>query len=132
MSKLMPIVLVLAMLLGLTQALTVGSCHKYSLDGQSCEQCVDHYHLYQGSCYVDILGCKEYKFGNICHQCENNYIMVNNLCCDHNCLAQLFKRQKTSSVSTTISANFETLSEIIPYLSNKYIKEGRMYNLVEI
>lgn len=93
MHKLFVSVVILLALFGYTSSLTVGSCKKYSLDGTSCEQCVDHYHLYEGACYVDILGCKEYIFGNICHQCDKDYIMVNNLCCDHNCLAKLFRRQ---------------------------------------
>ena len=58
--------------------------------------------------------------------------MVNNLCCDHNCLAKLFKRQESKSVSEAIYANFETLSKIIPYLNQKYLKNERAYNLVEI
>lgn len=41
-----------------THALTVGSCDKYSHDGQECLKCVSHYHLYEGNCYQDILGCK--------------------------------------------------------------------------
>lgn len=99
-----------------TQAFTAGSCSKYSLGGEKCEKCIDHYHLYEGVCYVDILGCSDYIFGNICHTCENGYILVNNLCCDHNCLMKLLKRHESKSLSSTISNNFEILSKIIPFV----------------
>jgi hypothetical protein len=79
------------------QSLTIGSCMKYSSDGLACLQCVPNYHLFEGECYVDIIGCVDYKFGNICHQCDNNYILVNNLCCDQICMNKLFSKFKPST-----------------------------------
>ncbi len=125
------ILLIACLLLVGTQAITVGSCQKFSLDGQSCQKCVDHFHLYEGNCFVDILGCQSYTFGNICHSCENGYILVNNLCCDHNCLAKLFKRHESTKVTKTISQNFKIFNRIIPFVNQHYIK-NTVHNLVEI
>lgn len=125
------LLLVACLLLVGTQAITIGSCNKYSLDGQKCEECVEHFHLYEGVCYVDILGCESYTFGNICHSCENEYILVNNLCCDHICLAKLFKRHESTKVSKTINENFQIFNKIIPFVNEHYIK-GSLNNLVEI
>lgn len=125
------ILILLTLLLVGTQSLTIGSCQKFSLDGQKCQVCVQHFHLYEGNCYVDILGCQSYIFGNICHQCENGYILINNLCCDHNCLAKLFKRHDSKTLSKTINDNYEIFSRIIPLINQKFMKNS-LYNLVEI
>lgn len=58
MKKVSITMLLLAVAIMGAQALTVGSCDKYSHDGQECLKCVPHYHLYEGNCYQDILGCK--------------------------------------------------------------------------
>ena len=124
-------ILILALLLVSTRSVTTGSCERYSLDGEKCEQCVSHYHLFEGSCYVDILGCASYSFGNICESCDNNYILVNNLCCDHNCMLKFMKRQQSSNVKKAIGDNFEILSKIIPFMNDKYAQEGA-HTLLEI
>ena len=62
-------VLLIAFMLTTTYTLTIGNCEVYSLDGENCEKCVDYHHLYDGQCFIDILGCKEYVEGNICGQC---------------------------------------------------------------
>lgn len=59
--------LALLLLVVFTHQQVVGTCEKYSDDGSSCQNCVANYHLFEGSCYIDILGCKQYNFGNICH-----------------------------------------------------------------
>lgn len=124
-------ILVFILFVAGSQAITTGSCERYGLDGEQCEQCVSHYHLFEGSCYVDILGCKDYSFGNICESCEDNYILVNNLCCDHNCMLKFMKRQQNSNVKKAIGDNFEILSRIIPYMNEKYAQEGG-HSLIEI
>ena len=57
--------------------------------------------------------------------------MVNNLCCDHNCLAKIFKRHKSGKKSQVLSSHSEILSKVIPQISTQVIK-GHMSNLVEI
>lgn len=47
----------------------IGTCSRFTSDRESCLECVPHYHLFEGQCFVDINGCKEYVFGNICRSC---------------------------------------------------------------
>ncbi len=63
------IILFMIAILPLANSFVLGSCQTYSLDGSKCELCINNYHLYDGKCYVDILGCKTYNFGNICMEC---------------------------------------------------------------
>ena len=67
-----------------------GTCLKFSLDRSQCNECVNIFHLYEGECYMNIHGCTEYVFGNICRQCEAGYILVNNECCDRHCMERIF------------------------------------------
>ena len=69
--------------------------------------------------------------GNICHSCQDDYILVNNLCCDHNCLLKFLKRHDSTTLKQTYLTHFDTLSKIIPFLTQNYVKD--MYHtLVEI
>lgn len=131
MSKFTSVLLLSALLIAFGNSLTIGSCLKQSLDGQKCEQCVDNYHLNDGNCFVDILGCKEYMFGNICHECSQGYILVNNLCCDHNCMAKLLSRSSAADLSEEVSNNFEYLSIVIPYINVHYLN-GTVNVMLEI
>ena len=124
-------ILIMTLLLVGTQSVSAGSCAEYSLDGEDCLRCIDHYHLEEGSCYVDILGCGSYSFGNICNACQDDYILVNNLCCDHACMIKFLKRDQNANVKAAVSSNFDILSKIIPKLNEKYgVQKG--YNLIEI
>jgi hypothetical protein len=52
--------LVLLIFLSTGTALNVGEClHRHS-NGVICLQCRDNYHLSEGSCFIDILGCTQY------------------------------------------------------------------------
>ena len=126
-------IILLLVLLGLTatQALTTGSCSKFSLAGVACAQSDQHYYLFEGTSYVDSRGCEQYVMGNICKSCEDNYILVNNLCCDHNCMIKFMKHHESKTLKQTFASNFEVLSKIIPYLNQHYVKEGG-HTLVEI
>lgn len=54
------------------------TCRSPSQDRSFCLECRDFYHLYEGQCYIDILGCESYVFGNICRKCQKGFILVNN------------------------------------------------------
>lgn len=56
--------------------------------------------------------------------------MVNNLCCDHKCLAKVFKRSKTNTKST-IEKFTTILDKVIPTLENSIIRSS-MSNMIEI
>lgn len=112
-------------------SVSVGSCVTYSSDGQSCTECIPNYHLFDGNCYVDILGCTDYQFGNICHQCADEYILVNNLCCDMICMSKIFSKFKASTKIEIISNNTDILSQLIPYVQQNYIN-GTTGRLVSI
>ncbi len=60
------LILILATVVG---ALDIGECVQRHSDGWSCLKCRDNYHLFEGRCYIDILGCTEYHDGAICKQC---------------------------------------------------------------
>ena len=77
---------------------------------------------------MDILGCVEYQFGNICHQCDKNYILVNNLCCDMVCMSKIFSKFKKEVKQEVIANNTEILNELIPFAQTQYLKDtsGRL------
>ena len=50
-------VLLLVLLLTLAGALDIGECVQRGSDGWTCLQCRSNYHLFEGKCYMDILGC---------------------------------------------------------------------------
>jgi hypothetical protein len=54
------------------------SCLSMDSASKLCTTCRDHYHLWSGVCYIDILGCEDYLNGNICRKCQNGFILVNN------------------------------------------------------
>ena len=68
-----------------------GTCLRFTSDHESCLECIENFHLFEGKCYLDIHGCSEYVFGNICRRCETGYILVNNECCDKHCMGRIFK-----------------------------------------
>lgn len=82
---------------------SVGTCIRFTSDKNACLECIDHYHLFEGKCYVNIHGCVDYVFGNICRSCEKGFILVNNECCDKHCMARIFKNYEEES-----AANEET------------------------
>lgn len=79
----------LVLLVSLSGALEIGECLQRHSDGWSCLRCRENYHLFEGRCFIDILGCSEYHDGNICRQCDSHYMLVNNLCCDAVCLQKI-------------------------------------------
>ena len=56
MTKLM-LTILLALLLAGSHALEVGECVERHSDGWTCLKCRECYHLFEGKCYMDILGC---------------------------------------------------------------------------
>lgn len=58
-------------------------------------------------------------------------MMVNNLCCDHNCLGKIFKRYKSETVKKVVSEHSDILKMVIPMITEKVLK-GKMNNLIEI
>ena len=71
------------------------SCEKLNMDG-TCSKCTANYHLSDdGKCYAQILGCKKYASENLCVQCEDKSILVNNKCCDQKCLAEIMNSETT-------------------------------------
>lgn len=57
--------------------------------------------------------------------------MVNNLCCDHNCLAKVFKRHTSQKKTEVIESYSKLLKKIVPELQDTVIR-GHMSNMVEI
>jgi len=72
-------------------AVNLLTCTTPSKDDSFCLQCISHYHLFNGNCYMDITGCQDYFDGNICRKCQNGYILVNNECCDRVCMSKIPK-----------------------------------------
>lgn len=79
-------------------------------------KCRDNYHLFEGKCFIDILGCTEYHEGNICKECDVNYMLVNNLCCDAICLSKIFSTHKEAIGKKNYSSNALILNQILPML----------------
>lgn len=73
------------------------TCRKASADKSSCIECRDFYHMYEGRCYVNILGCETYVFGNICRKCAKGFILVNNECCDRACMRRIYNEEHHES-----------------------------------
>ncbi len=109
---LLPILLLMA-ILPHTASFSLGSCSVFSLDGTRCEQCIANYHPYDGKCYVDILGCKAYNFGNICLECQNEYILVNNYCCDRICISQMYRQQDPLLGVTQVLQQSQVLQNLL-------------------
>ncbi len=55
-----------ALLLFNIATLEIGECIDRHSDGWSCLKCRENYHLFEGKCYIDILGCTKYHNGAIC------------------------------------------------------------------
>ena len=60
------IFIVFALLLSSVISLELGECVERHSDGWSCLKCRANYHLFEGKCYIDILGCNKYHNGAIC------------------------------------------------------------------
>jgi hypothetical protein len=69
------------------------TCKSPSEDSSFCKECRDFYHLYEGQCYINILGCENYVFGNICRKCQKGFILVNNECCDRVCMSKVYNEE---------------------------------------
>lgn len=122
-----PIALLL-LLLAVASALDIGECVQRHSDGWNCLQCRDNYHLFEGKCYIDILGCTEYHDGAICKQCESNYMLVNNLCCDPVCLSKIFSTNKEGLYRRNYSDKAQALSSVLPFVQ-KGVLQGSTYKL---
>ena len=83
-----------------TQTEQYGTCRRFTSDHESCLECVANFHQFEGKCYLDIHGCSEYVFGNICRRCEAGYILVNNECCDKHCMQRIFRNYQEESQET--------------------------------
>ena len=59
--------------------------------------------MFEGQCYIDIHGCSQYVFGNICRKCEQGFILVNNECCDKHCMAKIFKNYQVANEQTEMT-----------------------------
>lgn len=98
--------------------LQIGECVQRHSDGWNCLKCRDNYHLLEGKCYIDILGCTEYQDGNICKQCDTGYMLVNNLCCDPICLSKIFSTHKEEIGQKIYSSNAFVLNQILPMIQS--------------
>ena len=112
--------------------LDIGECVRLNSDGWSCAECRANYHLFEGRCYIDILGCTDYYSGNICQQCENGYMLVNNLCCDEICLAKILSTGSGDSIITGTNATITTvLQQILTHMQNGKL-QGSLFSLAEV
>jgi hypothetical protein len=114
--------------LPLAQAFSLGSCQTYSLDGTKCEQCITNYHLYDGKCYVDILGCKIYNVGNICAQCDKDMILVNNYCCDRTCISQMYRQQDSSTNLNEVVQQSTVLQNLLLKINSEVFQPASIQN----
>jgi hypothetical protein len=99
-------------------------------------QCRDHFHLHEGLCYVDIMGCEEYVHGNICRKCSNGYILVNNECCDKMCMSKIYLKLQNSienqvdQEEARKKAEIEGYEKSVSVLAKNSIKIGQNYEIV--
>ena len=77
---------------------------------------------------MNILGCTEYHDGAICKQCESNYMLVNNLCCDPVCLSKIFSSNKEGLTKKNYSEKSQALSVVLPFIQNDCLN-GSTYKL---
>ena len=122
---------ILALLLAGSVALDIGECVQRHSDGWSCLKCRDNYHLFEGKCYIDILGCTEYHDGSICKQCEANYMLVNNLCCDPVCLSKIFSTNKEGLYRKNYSEKAQAMSIVLPFVQEGVLA-GSTYKLERV
>lgn len=123
-------------LLGYTQV-SVATCLKpKDKDNSSCLECRDHYHLYEGNCYINIMGCEEYVFGNICRKCASGYILVNNECCDRNCMSKVYLKLQNSienqhnQQEAIRKAEIEGYEKSVSLVARTSIKQGQTYEIL--
>ena len=109
-------------------SLELGECIERHSDGWSCLKCRENYHLFEGKCYIDILGCNKYHNGAICEQCDPNYMLMNNLCCDMVCLSKIFGSNKEGLYRRNYSDKSQALSVVMPFIQ-KGILHGSTYKL---
>lgn len=96
-SILISIALLLAVSTLAAAQVSMVTCKTSSSNKTSCLECNNHYHLHEGQCYVDIPSCISYVFGNICRQCKNGLILVNNECCDRVCMSKIYNEEQHDS-----------------------------------
>ena len=130
MSKILLIILLSCFIS--INSLDIGECVQLNSDGWSCAQCRSNYHLFEGRCYIDILGCTNYYGGNICQQCDNGYMLVNNLCCDQICLAKILTSGITDNITTGTNTTITTnLQQILTYMQNGKLN-GSLFSLSQV
>ena len=56
----------------------ISYCEEYAVS-QACTRCQKNYHLEDGLCYRDLIGCLGY-YGPICVECGEWGILVENRC----------------------------------------------------
>lgn len=143
----MKLLILFILLVFSTRSLEVGECRQRHSDGVTCLRCRENYHLFEGHCFIDILGCTQYYQGNICKQCDKDYMLVNNLCCDANCLAKILAVH-SNTLPKAPSDHAQVLSKILPVVeqgplqgshfklaniqSHRFISITRYYLLYEI
>lgn len=135
-SQLLTILLLLALLPAFDAQVNQATCLTPASDALSCLECRSHYHLHEGICFVDILGCEEYVYGNICRKCSNGYILVNNECCDRVCMSKAYM-QLQNSIENQLDqeqaikkAEMEGYEKSVSVLAKNSIKIGQNYEIV--
>lgn len=112
------------------------SCLTMDSTTKLCTTCRDHYHLWSGVCYIDILGCEDYLNGNICRKCENGFILVNNQCCDKLCMNKAFLQLQNSIKNQENKDEAKRKAEIEGYekaasvVAKNSIKIGQTYDII--
>ena len=48
-----------------------------------CVRCDPSYHLYNGECYANIIGCLRYEKGDTCVECDESFSTLINGMCDY-------------------------------------------------
>ena len=120
----------------ITSEASLVTCKTPSADQASCLACRDFYHLYEGQCFVNILGCKSYVFGNICRKCAKGFILVNNECCDRACMHRIYNEEhadmKTSENKEELlrKAEVEGLEKSISIIAKNSVKVGQEYDIL--
>lgn len=112
------------------------TCKSPSQDGSFCKECRDYYHLYEGQCFINILGCENYVFGNICRKCEKGFILVNNECCDRVCMSKVYREEHHASQvaenreEELRKAEVDGLEKSIAVVAKNSVKAGQDYDIL--
>lgn len=106
------------------------TCQKPSQDKSTCLKCRNFYHLFEGQCFINILGCENYIFGNICKRCAKGFILVNNECCDRACMRRIYNEEHHETQvaenrqEVLRKAEVEGLERCISVISKNSVKTG--------